>query len=134
MFTDLRRRCENESDPHALPDEPGECEGLLAPIAASCLMKCLYGSRMARPDLLRPVAYLASCVTKWTLQNDRDMHQMFCYVASTLDYKTVSWCGDKMKDLQLKLFADADFAGCQRTQRSTSGVCMFLVGPNSRLY
>ena len=35
---------------------------------------------------------------------------MFCYVASTLDYKTVSWCGDKMNDLQLKLLADADLA------------------------
>ena len=32
----------------------------------------------------------------------------------------------------LRLFADADFAGCSRTQRSTSGVSLFMSGPNTK--
>ena len=44
----------------------------------------------------------------------------------------VSWCGDELKDLFLQLFADADFAGCTRTQRSTTGLIIALVGPNTK--
>ena len=40
-------------------------EGLLAPIACKVLMKILYGARLARFDLLRPIAALASKITKW---------------------------------------------------------------------
>ena len=40
--------------------------------------------------------------------------------------------GDSLEDLRLVLFADADFAGCQRTQRSTSGVVLMLVGKFTR--
>ena len=42
-------------------------EGLLAPIACKVLMEILYGARLARFDLLRPIAALASKITKWTL-------------------------------------------------------------------
>ena len=96
------------------------------------LMKVLYGARMARYDLLRAVAYLATCITKWTEQCNQDLFRMICYINSTVELSQVSWIGDDLKDLKLQLFVDADFAGCERTQRSTTGAVLFLHGPNSK--
>ena len=36
-----------------------------------------------------------------------------------------------MNEVSLHLFADADFAGCAKTSRSTSGVHLSLLGPNT---
>ena len=49
-------------------------EGLLAPIACKVLMKILYGARLARFDLLRPIAALVMRILPdvWTL---RSLHQ-----------------------------------------------------------
>lgn len=109
-----------------------EPPGILAGIAVCVIMKILYGARMARYDLLRPVQYLASSVTKWTPQCDRDLHRLICYINSTLDYRQISWIGDNFEDVNLMFYADADMAGCTRTQRSTSGVVSMITGPNSK--
>ena len=87
---------------------------------------------MARYDLLRAVAYLATCITKWTEQCNEDLYRLICYINSTAALTQVSWIGDELKDLKLRLYVDADFAGCERTQRSTTGVVLFLSGKNSR--
>jgi len=42
------------------------------------------------------------------------------------------WVGDKFKDLSLSLFADADFAGCAQSLRSTSGSHMHIQGFHTR--
>ena len=55
-------------------------EGLLAPIACKVLMEILYGARLARFDLLRPIAALASKVTKWDTVCDRMLHRLVCYM------------------------------------------------------
>ena len=44
----------------------------------------------------------------------------------------VSWLGDAREDLKMPIYADADFAGDPRTQRSTSGVVLAVVGPYTR--
>ena len=118
-----------ENDPKLEGDKPGR----LQPIAARVLMKLLYGARMARYDLLRAIAYLATCVTKWTEQCDRDLHHLMLYVNSTQDLQMVNWCGDKLEDCKIVMYTDADFAGCNRTQRSTSGIIIMLVGPNTKM-
>ena len=41
------------------------------------------------------------------------------------------WIGDSIEDLAPHIFADADFAGCPHTSRSTSGMHHVLLGPNS---
>ena len=43
----------------------------------------------------------------------------------------MGWVGDKLSDLQPHLFADADFAGCSDTQRSTSGLHCVIMGPTT---
>ena len=73
-------------------------------------MKILHGARMARYDLLRAVCHVASCVTKWTEQQDIDLFRLVCYIRSTAHYKMVYWAGDDMKDALVRQFADADLA------------------------
>ena len=94
-------------------------------------MEILYGARLARFDLLRPIAALASKIAKWDSVCDRMLHRLVCYISSSLDYKLKGHIGDSSKDLTLTLFSDADFAGCFDTAKSTSGVFIALAGPNS---
>ena len=80
---------------------------------------------MARHDILRAISALASCVTKWTSPNDRDLYHLICYIRTTVDFTSVSWVGDDAAALRLRLFADADYNNCPRTIKSTSGVVLF---------
>ena len=106
--------------------------GNLAPHAASVLMKLLYAARIARFDLLRSINALARNVTKWTKDDDARLHHLMCYVNSTLSLKMIGWVGDKIEDLSLGLFADADFAGCAQSLRSTSGSHLQVQGKFTR--
>ena len=74
-------------------------EGLLAPIACKVLMKLLYGARLARFDLLRPIAALASKITKWDTVCDRMLHRLVCYINSSPGYKLKGHIGDSSKYL-----------------------------------
>ena len=55
-----------------------------------------------------------------------------CYVNSSLSKRLTGWVGNKFDDLSLSLFADADFAGCAQTLRSTSGSHMHIQGKHTR--
>ena len=135
--------CAHSFDPEmpALPEtdssHPGQDSeslnrGNLAPHAASVLMKLLYAARIARFDLLRSINALARNVTKWTKDDDARLHHLMCYVNSTLSLKMIGWVGDKIEDLSLGLFADADFAGCAQSLRSTSGSHLQVQGKFTR--
>ena len=113
---------------------PAEAEsgstGKLAPIASRVLMKLLFAARMARYDLLRAVQGLASRVTKWSMDCDKALHRLMCYVNSTIHYKMSGVIGDEIKSCKLWLFADSDHAG-EHDSKSTSGSFLCLVGPNT---
>eukprot|EP00971_Amphidinium_carterae_P141798 2808866-Amphidinium_carterae.1 len=83
---------------------------------------------MARFDLLRPVNVLASAITKWTKGCDKALWRLMSYIDSSKDLKIVAEVGDDVKDIQAQLFADADFAGCPFSARSTSGVYFAMMG------
>ena len=131
--------CSHEFDPDA-PEfykpgttgedvSPGEsARGALAPHAASVLMKLLYAARIARFDLLRSINSLARNVTKWTVDDDAKLYHLMCYVNSSLSKRMTGWVGNRFDDLSLSLFADADFAGCAQSLRSTSGSHMHIQG------
>ena len=74
-------------------------------------MKILYMARMARYDLLRPTCRLACDISKWTEENDKQLHRLICYMHSTADYCQVGWIGDGPAALAPHLYADADLAG-----------------------
>ena len=103
----------------------------MGPHAAKVLMKILYGARMARFDLLRAVGGLASRITTWTSHCDARLYRLVCYINSTKDLELRGYIGDPMDKLELKLYSDADFAGCKKTRRSTSGVFLCISGPNT---
>jgi hypothetical protein len=85
-------------------------------------MKVLFAARMARYALLRAVNSLARRIMTWDVFCDRLLHRLMCYLHSSYGKRLVGWVGDRAEDITLHCFADADFAGCQKTARSTSGV------------
>ena len=116
---------------HGGTPSPATDTGRLQPIAAKVLMKILYAARLCRFDLLRAVCHLATFVTKWTSECDRKLLRLVCYVNSSKHLRMIGWVGDDLSALQPHLFADADFAGCTATQRSTSGYHFAIRGPNT---
>lgn len=105
--------------------------GKLKPIASRILMKLLYCARMCRLDLLRPICALAALVTKWTEECDERLPKLMSYVHSTSDKELMGYVGDELSGVMPHLFADADLGGCGTTSRSTSGLFMAVMGPNT---
>ena len=105
-----------------------ESRGELAAVAAKVIMKVLYAARMARYDLLRAVQGLARYMTKWTRKNDAELFRLMAYVHHTTDVTMRGWVGDDLAAIELQLYSDADFAGCQETQKSTSGMYLGIRG------
>ena len=71
-------------------------------------------------------------MTKWTVEDDAKLYHLMCYVNSSLSKRMTGWVGNKFDDLSLSLFADAGFAGCAQTLRSTSGSHMHIQGKHTR--
>ena len=95
-------------------------------------MKLLYAARIARFDLLRSTNNLARNVTKWSCKDDVRLHHLICYVQSSKSKKMVGWVGDDLSKLSIDIYADADFAGCEDSLRSTSGAHMVIQGKHTR--
>ena len=84
------------------PEVPSPCPtdviaeqpGVLGDAAAAVLMKILYGARMGRYDLIRPVQALASRITKWNRLCDKKLHRIVSYINSTLDLHLYGWVCD----------------------------------------
>ena len=94
-------------------------------------MKILYGARFVRMDLLRIIGFLACAFTRWTPECDKRLHRLVSYLDTTVDAMQVGWVADDLSQLQPTLYADADFAGCVLTQRSTTGVYLCIRGPRT---
>jgi hypothetical protein len=90
----------------------------------------MYAARMARADLVRPVQALARFMTKWTRQQDLELHKLVCYIHTTKSWKTVGWIGDDIKDISTVIYSDADWAG-SIDKFSTSGSFCCLQGKNT---
>jgi dUTPase len=111
---------------------PEPC-GVLQPIASRVLMEILYAATMCRYDCLRAVCGLVSRITKWTHQCDHDLRRAICYINATQNHKMIAWCVDSADSLDFEVYADADFAACVRTMRSTTGVTLAVDGPNAKM-
>jgi hypothetical protein len=103
--------------------------------AARVIMKLMYAARMARPDLLRTIAFLARCITKRTEDMDKRLHRLMVYIQNSLSYRMYAWNDQAASDGQLKLrvYSDSDFAGCSQTQRSTTGSVVFLIRSGAKI-
>ena len=96
-------------------------EGVLHKHAARILMRCLWLSRPARPDISLAVGRLTTRVSKWTAWEDRQTLRLICYLTSTRNH-VFRASVDPNEKPELLVFADSDFASCPYTCRSTSGV------------
>ena len=53
------------------------------------------------------------------------------FIHNSYHIRMTGWVGDAPAQLVQHCFGDADFAGCAKTSRSTSGVHICLLGPNT---
>ena len=63
-------------DGYSLLPEVDEKEGELSGVAASVLMKLLYGARFARWDLLKAINLLSQRITMWNKACDRSLYRL----------------------------------------------------------
>ena len=54
-----------------------------------------------------------------------------CYIHSCKHLRMFGWVGDDLHGIEPHLYADADYAGCTMTQRSTTGAHMCARGPRT---
>ena len=118
-------------DDHQLKPEDFETEGSLSKDAPKIIMKALYGARLVRFELLWPICSSARNVSKWTRACDKRLHRLMCYIHHTPEHSLESYVGDNAEDCHPVLFSDADFAGDIIQAKSTSGLYLAIVGPNT---
>ena len=94
-------------------------------------MKCLWVARLARPDLLRPITVLATKIQAWSVNCDKQLYRLLCYMSASSNYKLVGQVLDNPEQLELALYVDADFAGDRQDAKSTSGGYLALKGPSA---
>ena len=94
-------------------------------------MKALSGARLVRFELLWPICSSAREVSKWTRACDKRLHRLMCYIHHTPDHSLESFVGDEAQHCHVVLYSDADFAGDLIQAKSTSGLYMAIVGPNT---
>ena len=73
-------------DDHLLPPEEFVEKGVLSPVCFQAVLKCLYMTRLARPELYWAVNSLAREVTKWIVAWDRRLHRL---ISSIYHHKTL---------------------------------------------
>eukprot|EP00959_Pyramimonas_sp_CCMP1952_P352717 7389974-Pyramimonas_sp.AAC.1 len=75
---------------------------------------------MARDDLLRAACQTASCIAKWTEQQDMDLFPPHLFYKMYLALPYVFMGRGQIEDFLLKQYSDADLASDIRTHRGTS--------------
>ena len=93
--------------------------------AARVIMKVMYAARMARPDLIRTISFLARYLTKWSEEMDKGLHRLMSYIHYSYAYRMFAWAGTVVDNFTLDVYSDSDYAGCSETQRSIIGSIVF---------
>ena len=110
--------------------EDYQVQGQISHKASSVLMKLLWVCRLARPDLAYPIGMLATQVTRWSRNADKQLFRLVSYLHTTRDLCLVSRVVDAPSSCSLCLYVDADLGGCPFTAKSTSGLFLVITGPN----
>ncbi|GAB0089493.1 secreted RxLR effector protein 161-like [Sergentomyia squamirostris] len=91
--------------------------------AVGALMYLMLGTR---PDLAYSVGVLSRCLEKPTQESILQLKRVFRYIAGTTGLGIRYGRGQRSDELSC--FTDADYGGCVRTGRSTSGVLVVYAG------
>ena len=108
-----------------------EERGALASSASSILMRLMWLARLARPDLLRVVTWLATMVQSWTQACDAYLYRAMCYLECTKNAMLLGHVRDAPEHVFVELFADADYCGDDEHTHSTTGGWLQLSGPRT---
>ena len=101
-------------------EESGQV-GELSTYASRILMRCLWLSRLARPDIAFAVQRLASRVPRWTQWEDRQTNRLISYLHSTCDH-VMKLSAEVAAPPSLHVYTDSDFSSCPYTAKSTTGI------------
>ena len=107
-------------------DSELESEGELHSAASRVLMRALWLSRLARPDIYFIVTRLASRVSKWTKFEDRQLLRLMSYLHHSNHLTPQGSVSQTETEWTLEVYTDADFAACPHTAKSTSGIIVMI--------
>ena len=112
-----------------MTDEELAHEGEMHAFEARILMRCLWLSRLARPDISFAVQRLASRITRWIKwEDDRQKLRLVSCPNSTCEY-VMRAAVEPDQAPTLLVYIDGDFASCPYTSKSISGiVCVLQTG------
>ena len=85
-------------DDHLLAPEEFVEKGVLSPVCSQAVLKCLYMTRLARPELHWAVNSLAREETKWTVACDKRLHRLMSFTYHHKDSVIKSWVGNKASE------------------------------------
>ena len=118
-------------------EEEGEwaTPGALAPHAASLIMKLMYAARTACPQITTIVSRMSSRITRWTKNDDRRLHRVYCFLDSH-SALTLKGClsTQDLNDFALVAWPDANYCGDVEDTKSTSGFLLELQGSDGRCF
>ena len=78
-------------DDHLLAPEEFVEKGVLSPVCSQAVLKCLYMTRLARPELYWAVNSSAREVTKWTVACDKRLRRLISFIYHHKDPVIKSW-------------------------------------------
>ena len=107
-----------------------DAKGFLGEKSASILMKILWLPLFSRPDLCHSVTKLASGITKWSINHDKMLYRLVCYMQGTLDFGGMCSVRGSWSDISLHLYTDADLGGDVCSMKSHSGIYLAVECPN----
>ena len=67
-------------DDHHFKEEETKSVGELSNTCSQIVLKCLYLTRIGRPDILWSVNKLARSITKWTKASDKRLNRLISYI------------------------------------------------------
>ena len=112
---------------NSMTDEELNQQGQLSGSAARVLMRILWLSRLARPDVSFIVGRLATRVTQWSKFEDRQLYRCICYLHHSRDKVLVGQIDHAHEqEASIEVFTDSDFASCPFSAKSTSGIMIVI--------
>ena len=79
-------------DDHHFKEEKMKSVGELSKVCSQIVLKCLYWTRIGRPDIPWSANKLARSITKWTKACDKRLNRLIFYIHHTCEYKQFLPC------------------------------------------
>ena len=111
----------------SMTDQELSQTGELSGLASKVLMRALWLSQLARPDISFIVGRLTTMVTRWSRFEDRQLRRCICYLHHSRDKVLVGHLDHEHEhEMSIEVYTDSDFAACPHTAKSTSGILIAL--------